>query len=731
MYENRLPLSAFDIVTPSSDLKSLTFRIEARRAKLTDNSRHAPCDANAWRYIRKGSKEDNDGVVETFIGPVLNVMRGHPLTVTWINMLGGMDHGMKMAARPVSHDGPMQEAPPINALPMDFNNDTWRAMNASVGVVAHLHGVKARHDSDGWPLSPVGYVGSERIYGFPSRRQYCYPNDQRAAMLWFHDHAMDNTAVQVHAGLAGLYFIRDESDQDIFAQIGGSTQEIPLVIQDRVVDCSFQYCDYWAGVPTRLTPNDKDPARPIGEFIRPEFLGETIFVNGRPSPFTEVERKVYRLRILNGSNARTYALALIDPAPWLSAKKADSARVWYSDLLTVIGNDAGLISKPATLDRTGYILIAPGERLDLLLDLTDAALADVSHLRLVNLCLASLATNMQAALDAAKKNSDPTPEALFQTEEPLDSLRPNASAAPSSILPRPQNEFDLNLLPILSVQQANILQFCIGCGPAAQPVDAGALARILAKHADDEGFKLSGEALVAAGQTVPARNRFVLLMNNTIKVQPPTKSAQTGEAWRDTQIWELTTAPLAGTSSFEIPFDVDTEGDNPPLATSMQTGAKSYWVARSTWFDQFSRANLIDERQEKAYPEPHAPTFRPREGTWERWYVANIGNNQPLRAVEDDGAIPDMHPFHMHLVNFVVTRRWRLNATTDRFEESPGRRLDFDRVARHDTVRVQANELVELLVYFPKGYVGEYPYHCHLVEHEDMGMMLHFEVQPG
>jgi FtsP/CotA-like multicopper oxidase with cupredoxin domain len=96
-----------------------------------------------------------------------------------------------------------------------------------------------------------------------------------------------------------------------------------------------------------------------------------------------------------------------------------------------------------------------------------------------------------------------------------------------------------------------------------------------------------------------------------------------------------------------------------------------------------------------------------------------------------------MHPFHMHLVNFVVTRRWKLNAN-GAFDEMigsgatpgtiPERPLDFDRKSRHDTVRVQSNEILELLVYFPPGYTGDYVYHCHLVEHEDMGMMLHFNV---
>jgi FtsP/CotA-like multicopper oxidase with cupredoxin domain len=133
------------------------------------------------------------------------------------------------------------------------------------------------------------------------------------------------------------------------------------------------------------------------------------------------------------------------------------------------------------------------------------------------------------------------------------------------------------------------------------------------------------------------------------------------------------------------------------------------------------------------YPPVHAPTFKPANGTYERWYVINVGN-VPQRDV-------DMHPFHMHLVNFVVTRRWRLDVALDPVSHADDlftlaeitaanataqERLDFDRVSRHDTVRVQSNQLVELLVHFPPGYTGEYAYHCHLVEHEDMGMMMHF-----
>ena len=127
----------------------------------------------------------------------------------------------------------------------------------------------------------------------------------------------------------------------------------------------------WAGLPSdAANPN----LSPYG-YVRPQFLGETIFVNGRATPFHNVNRAIYRLRILNGSNARTYALALIDPFWW--AKMSGGSRVWYSDCLRVIGSKAGLFSQSVALQSTDYLLLAPGERVDVLLDLTGSAVANL------------------------------------------------------------------------------------------------------------------------------------------------------------------------------------------------------------------------------------------------------------------------------------------------------------------------------------------------------------------
>lgn len=320
---------------------------------------------------------------------------------------------------PPTTNGPVLQMPPDNPVDMNLNEPFWRTMNPSVGVVTHLHGGVVEAASDGWPLEPVSFPGNP--YGFPVRRHYNYQNNQRATMLWFHDHAMDNTSPQIHAGLAGVYFIRDDSDDAIFSLIGGRKHEIPLVIQDRKYDCGFDRVNLWAGVPTSTDgPDPTDPNKMLMKFDRPEFMGDTVVVNGRPWPFVTLGRDIYRLRILNASNTRTYALALIDPAGWAMMGITMDPQVWHSDLMTVIGNDGGLLPQRRQLAGTDYILLAPAERLDILLDLTAVDPMMTQRLRMVNLAVASA-------------QAGDWPEGIYQTSE-TQTFGANVANAPSSLI---------------------------------------------------------------------------------------------------------------------------------------------------------------------------------------------------------------------------------------------------------------------------------------------------------
>jgi len=183
----------------------------------------------------------------------------------------------------------------------------------------HFHGLKIPADMDGHPKDIVN-PGSNFNYKFTI--------NQRAGLSWYHPHPDGDTASQVFKGLAGLFIINDAEEAAL--NLPSGSYEIPLIIQDK-----------------RLLSSGITYYPSMGE-VMTGYMGETIIVNGIASPFAEVKTKFYRLRILNGSNARIYNLAL--------SNNAD---------LTIIGNDGGLLKNLVTVKN---ILLAPGERIDALVN---------------------------------------------------------------------------------------------------------------------------------------------------------------------------------------------------------------------------------------------------------------------------------------------------------------------------------------------------------------------------
>jgi spore coat protein A len=152
-------------------------------------------------------------------------------------------------------------------------------------VSIHLHGSNTEPQSDGYPTDTFT-PGQTYVYNFN--------NNQEAATLWYHDHALGITSQNVMAGLAGVYLLRDVDDpiggNGPLGIPAGQPYEIPLVLQDRIfnADGSIYHPARW----------------------EPEYLGDVATVNGKAWPNLNVDRTVYRFRIVNGSNARTYNLRL-------------------------------------------------------------------------------------------------------------------------------------------------------------------------------------------------------------------------------------------------------------------------------------------------------------------------------------------------------------------------------------------------------------------------------------
>ena len=233
-----------------------------------------------------------------------------------------------------------------------------------VPIVNHLHGGRTPVASDGYPTDlvlPAGFVPPHmhdaRASVVQEEREYVYPNEQRAATLWYHDHRMDFTAPQVWRGLAGFYILRDEEEARLPLPRGD--KEIALLICDRSFDAdgSLRY-------PSLDRTLRGQPG--VSMEYMGGVLGDVILVNGAPWPKFEVANTRYRLRILDACNARRLELAL-DPAP-----------AGISSFVQ-IGSDGGLLAAPLT-HRT--VRIAPAERFDLVVDFSKYPMG--SEVTLVN-----------------------------------------------------------------------------------------------------------------------------------------------------------------------------------------------------------------------------------------------------------------------------------------------------------------------------------------------------------
>ena len=283
------------------------------------------------------------GYVRNAPGATFEAVRGIPINVKWQNKI---TQPHMFAVDPTIHwadpNGMGMTMPPFPAFPP---GDPMA--QSPVPSVPHLHGGEVQSYYDGHPeawFTWNGVNGAEYNTYVPTESGstvFHYPNMQPPTTLWYHDHALGITRINVMSGLAGFYLLRDPADP-VAAVLPAGEYEVPLVIQDRSfnLDGSFWF-------PTEGINPDQHP------YWNPEFFGNTIMVNGVVWPNLNVDRGQYRFRVLDGSNARFYTLSFSNNMPF-----------------TVIGSDGGYLQAPATLNS---LTIAPGERADILVDFSGLA----------------------------------------------------------------------------------------------------------------------------------------------------------------------------------------------------------------------------------------------------------------------------------------------------------------------------------------------------------------------
>lgn len=270
-----------------------------------------PVNSTVWGYTFNNN--------QMYLGPTFVTQKDMAVDVKWENNL------------PMTH-----------LLPVDESIHKARP-NAGVPTVTHLHGGHTESASDGYPEAWFTQGFAETGAEF-KKQTYHYTNDQEAAPLWYHDHTLGMTRLNVYAGLAGVYLIRDNNE--LSKDLPDGEYERELVIQDKQFsdDGSLYF-------PALLTdPEALDfPTNPaIEPTIFPEFFGDYILVNGMAWPKMEVQPTKYRFRLLNASDSRFYIFKLSNGASFQQ-----------------IGSDGGLLTSPVSMNQ---LVLAPAERADIVID---------------------------------------------------------------------------------------------------------------------------------------------------------------------------------------------------------------------------------------------------------------------------------------------------------------------------------------------------------------------------
>ena len=360
-----------------------------------------------WGYGAKAAESKRGLLIHNAPSLTIEAKWNRPVRVKWINELTDGSGGYLPHLLPV--DPTLHWAnPPGGTAERDSRptfTETPGPYEGPVPIVTHVHGaVGVADDSDGyteaWYLPdaeniPAGYAAEGTWYDFfadkagaaygvewgPGFATFQYPNENRASTIWYHDHALGMTRLNVYAGPAGFYLIRGgpgdavrDSRTGRPAKLPGPAprendkfppnkhyREIAIAIQDRSfnADGSLFYPDsreFFDGI-----VHDYIPGGEFSPIWNPEFFGNTIMANGTTWPFQKVEQRRYRLRFLNGCQSRFLILDF---------SEIPGAEVWQ------IGNEGGFLAAPVnvTAEQDNRLLMALAERADVIVDFSKVPL---------------------------------------------------------------------------------------------------------------------------------------------------------------------------------------------------------------------------------------------------------------------------------------------------------------------------------------------------------------------
>jgi FtsP/CotA-like multicopper oxidase with cupredoxin domain len=640
-FQDSLPIP--DVIKPSP-AGHLKMSAKVQNVKLHQD---LP-ETKVWSYTSQDQYFVKLGQGTTYLGPTIEVFRGDRVRVNWENEIPADEtlpyEVIKVPSNEKDIVIPQNNPGRLGALSKTEDEIRATLHNFKSALVTHLHGGRTQADSDGWPDNTA-------VSGQVAR--YTYGNDQPATMLWYHDHAINATRLNVYAGLAGAWLIRDEAEDALCLPSGDA--EIPLIIQDRNLDLDDAAAAFTGALLHKTEVQKIDPVDPNTPGGPAEFFGPYTLVNGKIWPMLAVEPKLYRFRVLNGSNARTYRLVLLD----------DQGHI-QNLVIYQIGSDQGLLEGKVSIPDEGVVL-APAERIDILVDFSDPALQGKS-LYLWN------------TAEAPFGNAAAPSAAQVKTE--FDSFNADSLAragVESERRPFPQ-----------------IMRFDVG---------TESISECLHHLPNDSSFPKRDPLTI--GPETPVR--LMALVEKTADAAPDATSMLV--------FWEyvlITDAEPAPQGADVISFTFQRPG-------SQTQETRQFWKGAEEFYDRINWHVHLDST-ELWFIVNLSPDTHPIHV-----HLVSMEIKQRLQfdfkgvTKNADGTTTPL-PTTSTEINGNTDIVTDITTTTELSTE-------FNTAGPKDTMRVNPGEAVSIAMQFSP-FSGRYMYHCHILEHEDHDMMRPFTVIP-
>jgi spore coat protein A len=636
-----------------------------------------------YRNVPAGGTAEN-----TYTGPVIIASRGTPTKIRYINNLG-LTATSNLLAYTQSTDQTLHWANPLG-LPMT----TFTHYQGPIPAVPHLHGGEVPPVLDGGPdawflsstTTPPGYTQHGPAYytstipgdtAAPNEAIIRYPNEQEPANVWFHDHTLGATRLNVYAGIAGAYPIVDPT---LTFYNNLPSPVVPMVIQDRMFDTNGQLFFPNVGLNPLIHP-----------FWMPEFIGDTILVNGKVWPFMNVAPQRYRFFVLNGSNARTYDLSLSN----VGGKVTPT--MWQ------IGTDGGYLDFPVQVGTKAVpLILQPGERADLIIDFTGLPVGTVL----------TLTNTAKAPYPAGAPPQGSTAGRVMQFKVVATDANHNTGTfVPTTTAALRGSTF-----------QASLINRLPGVPAGVAPVTPAGPALVLPGQAGTPNVQKYRQ-LTLNEIMGPAGPQEILVNNTKWSGKRPDGSTINGAVLQDAAGNWITEFPNEGDT--EVWDIINTTADTHPIHTHLTQfqiisrqdfDLKGYLAVYGAAFPGGSGIDMVTGMN-MIYPAGvYIPGFGPPMN-----YTAL--QTSAVNGAQFIGGNPDVTPF--------------LNVKKGALPPAA------NEMGWKDTIQVPPGQVTRIVVkftpinstmasYYPFDPSGaDYVWHCHIIDHEDNEMMRPYQVNPN